>query len=515
MIKTLIVLPNGNEIFSGNPTGTAILSKTLTKSVNDGAELKVGSVCASMLDAKIIVPQNVFSISEGSELSLFDVDDSGSKTLKGIFICEKPSREKANTYRITAYDRIVKLDKDLTEWLSGLSGWPYTLYSLASMVCSECGITLKNTSIPNGDRLVQKFTGNVTGRTLMKYIGQACCRFGRATPDGEFEFAWYSDSGKTLGATDIRMDGISYEDYVTQTIERVQIRATRNDIGTIYPQDGENTYVIEGNPLLVAESADDLQGVVETIYSELSTVAYTPCKCSLFYPSGVDAGDIVTITDRNGVTITSYVMSSTVKGMKQTIQCVGSYSRESVTFVNNEKLDDPLAGRVTEIEKSVEGLRVTVSQVQTEQEETTRKITELNVTADGLSSEISKQTTEMDNIRTELTAVQQSSNEVSVKVQSIVDNGVSKVTNEFGLTIDESAVTIHREGSDMTNSLDETGMYVIRNKGQSNEQVMLEANVDGVKATNVTVYNYLTIGHARFEEYKRGTDSERTGCFWV
>ena len=148
-------------------------------------------------------------------------------------------------------------------------------------------------------------------------------------------------------------------------------------------------------------------------------------------------------------------------------------------------------------------------------DETDKKIAELKVTADGLSSTVSSQSKEMDNIKKEMSDVQQSSDKVSVTVQSIIDNGVSKVTNEFGLTIDESAVTIHRDGSDMTNSLDETGMYVIRNKDQSNEQVMLEANANGVKATDVTVYNYLTIGHARFEDYKRGTDAERTGCFWV
>lgn len=515
MVKTIIVLPDGTEISSGDPLKPGITSKTLTKMVNDGKELNVGSVCSAVLDVRIISPKGSLKISEGSEITVYEEDETGTRTKTGIFIVEKPTRPTANTYRVTAYDRVVKLDKDLTEWLSSLGAWPYTLYSLASMICSECGLTLKNDSIPNGDRQVQKLTGNVTGRSLMKYIGQACCRFGRATVDGEFEFAWYTNAGKTISTMDICMNGLSYEDYVTYPIERVQIRATRNDVGTIYPQEGSNTYVIEGNPLLVAESADDLQSVAQTIYSELSTVAYTPCKCSLFYPHGVDAGDIVNIADRNFNVITSYVMSSVVKGHRQTIQCVGSYSRESVTFVNNEKLDDPLAGRVTEIEKSVEGLRVTVSRVQTEQDETARKISEIQVTADGLSSEVSKQTTEIGNIKTELTSVQQASDSVSVRIQSIEDNGVTKVTNEFGLTIDESSVTIHREGSDMTNSLDETGMYVIRNKGQTNEQAMLEANADGVKATDVTVNNYLTIGHARFEEYTRGTDSERTGCFWV
>ena len=93
---------------------------------------------------------------------------------------------------------------------------------------------------------------------------------------------------------------------------------------------------------------------------------------------------------------------------------------------------------------------------------------------------------------------------------------MSKVSNEFGLTIDESAVTIHRSGSEMTNSLDEKGMYVVRSKGTSKETVMLQADAYGVIATDVKVRNYLNVGdYARFEDYNNGTDSKRTACFWV
>ena len=514
MLKTLLVLPDGTELSSGVRNTDNVKSASRTNSVNNGTELTLGSVCASVLDVKISVLDGSLSIAESSDITVYEVDDSENKTKIGLYRVEKPTRSSANTYKITSYDHIVKLDKDVSEWFNALDAWPYTLYDFAKLLCEECGLVLKNETLINGEHLIQKFSASgITGRRLMEYVGQVCCRFGRVTTDGQFEFAWYQ-TGKSITTSEFYLNSLTYEDYSTQLIERVQVRTTRNDVGTIYPQTGSNTYVIEGNPLLIAESAEDLQTVVQTIYEELSGITYTPCKCSLFYPSGVDVGDIVTITDRNGVSITTYVMSSVIEGQKQTIQCVGSYSRESVTFKNNENLDD-LTGRVTEIEKTVEGLRVTVSQVQTEQDETTRKISELQVTADGLSSEVSKQTQEMENIRTDMTSIQQSADEISLKVQDIQDNGVSKVTNEFGLTINESDVTIHRSGSDMTNSLNETGMYVVRNKGQSNEQVMLKASADGVKATDVTVNNYLIIGHSRFEKYTRGTDTERTACFWV
>ena len=106
-----------------------------------------------------------------------------------------------------------------------------------------------------------------------------------------------------------------------------------------------------------------------------------------------------------------------------------------------------------------------------------------------------------------MTQIEQSADQIALSVQQIVDNGVSKVTTEFGLTVDGSCVDIHRSGTEMHNSLDETGMYVKRGN-----EVMLQANKDGVVATDVTIRNYLIVGsNARFEDY--GTN--RTACFYI
>lgn len=143
------------------------------------------------------------------------------------------------------------------------------------------------------------------------------------------------------------------------------------------------------------------------------------------------------------------------------------------------------------------------------------KMTELSVHADGITAEISSQREELDQAKTSMTEIKATSEEVSIQVQKIVDDGATKVTTGLGLTINETSVDIHRPDGEMTNSLDDTGMYVIRDKGTDNEEVMLQANADGVIATDVTVRNYLTIAHARFEDYSDGTDTNRTACFFV
>ena len=192
-MKNLIILPDGTEIFSGMNETTNLRSTYLKQCVNSETELTLGSVHPSWLECKIQSPNGALNIAAGTEITLYKVDDAGIRHKVGLFTLEKPTRPSAHTYKITAYDRVSWLDKDLTEWLTSLDGWPYSVFDFAHMVAAECGLVLKNTSLLNGDYQIRKFTGQgITGRKLMEWIGQICAKFCRATPDGELEFAWYT-----------------------------------------------------------------------------------------------------------------------------------------------------------------------------------------------------------------------------------------------------------------------------------------------------------------------------------
>ena len=564
MLKTIIVLPDGTELSSGIGTVNAIQSVTLKECVNGAQELTLGSVCANSVDVKVITPAGGLSVAAGDEITVYKLDEEGTRRCIGLFTIEKPTRPSANTMKITGYDRVTWLDKDLTQWLAALSSWPYSLHDFAGMVCSACGLSLANDSIPNGGYQIRKFSADgITGRQLLQWVGEICGRFCRATPEGKIEFAWYTpvtdvsiktvplpdrvityasgtlsiDDGDilaairdgTLSAESVFMEnshdggvvtvtlnskpvqlyyfqnGLSFEDYEVQPIQKVQIRQNEEDVGTVYPAvDGEvNTYIITGNMLLTAETAEELAAIARTLYEQLKDVSYTPCKVSI--PAGLEirAGNTVQITDRNGRTFTAYVMTKTQTGQKDTLECTGSARRASTTAVNSKSYK-ALAGKVLNIKADVEGMRV-------ENADMKGNLTRIEADLSGLSSTVQQTEKTADGLRQEVTALKQSADQVAVTVQDIVDNGVSKVSNEFGLTIDQSAVTIHRSGSEMVNKLDEKGMSVVRGS-----TVMLQANASGVIATDVSVRNYLIIGeHARFEDYSDGSDSARTACFFI
>jgi hypothetical protein len=157
--KTIILLPDGREIASGPETVNAVKSVTFHQCVNAGKELTLGSVCANWVEIKLITPAGGLTVNAGDELKIYTLE-KGKRHLEGIFIAEKPTRPSPNALHITAYDRIIKLDKDLTQWLAGLTGWPYRALDFARMVAEACGVNLKNTELLNGDYPIQKFSGS-------------------------------------------------------------------------------------------------------------------------------------------------------------------------------------------------------------------------------------------------------------------------------------------------------------------------------------------------------------------
>lgn len=567
MLKTIMVLPDGTQISSGTGTETAIKSIELAECVNDGTELSLGSTCANMLTVSIISPNGKLTISEGDEIALYREDSAGVRHPAGLYTAQKPERTTANTLKITAFDRVCRLDKDLSQWLVELSDWPYEAYDLARLVCSECGLELANSEIPNGNHLVQRFSASgITGRNIMRWVGQIAGRFCRATADGKIEFAWYTNSPVAISTAassglsgagisfdkygnviiqnaqisadynagdvefsgsvesaffdgDLRisipeeikklsyyMNGLKYSDYSVQPIRKVQIKNSQDDIGTVWPPnilEEVNTYTISGNYLLTANSADDLVPIAESLYEQLKNISYVPCSVSI--PAGFDlhAGSIVKVTDKNGVSFDTYVMSKNQKGQRDHIKCTGSKSRSSSSAVNEQSFKS-LDGKVLDLQMSVEGLRI-------ENKNTAEKAASLQLSIDGVKTQVQKQDETISGTQKKIATLEQNAESVQISIQAIQSEGVSQVQTDTGYTFGADGLHIGRSDTDMENVLDESGM-VVKRAGD----VVLQANDDGVTAVDVTVRNYLIMGqHARFEDYQNDKDSQRTACFWI
>lgn len=396
MYYSVLLLPNGTEL-KGGEAGSILKALTLHTAVNAGQEFTIGSAFSDYIEAEIWAdPGGSLQITAGDALAYYRQDDAGSRTKVGVFYAEKPTRTKRNSYKVTAYDTMSKLDADFSGWLhSNQAQFPKTIWQLVQLACQRAGVTLASSSLPiNGSYSVQAFyADDLTCRQIISWAAEAAGCYAHMNADGKLQFLTYTDKRSTAkitpdgaSSTAYYADSLSYEDYTVKAIEKVQIRQSDSDVGVIYPDStiATNTYAVQGNLLLTTGTEANLKSVVQNLYNVLKNVTYTPCKVSVPSSSGLACGQIVHVKDARGREFDTYLMSATISSGKASFESVGSASRESSSAVNSQSYKN-LTGKMLEIKTSVDGLEVKASDL-------TGKYTDLKATVDGLSSEVKKDT---------------------------------------------------------------------------------------------------------------------------
>ena len=397
MYYSVLRLPNGTEL-KGGEAGSTLKALTLHTAVNAGQEFAIGSAFSDYIEAEIWAdPGGSLQITAGDALTYYRQDDAGNRTKVGVFYAEKPTRTKRNSYKVTAYDTMSKLDADFSSWLrANQAQFPKTIWQLVQLACQRAGVTLASSSLPiNGSYSVQAFyADDLTCRQIISWAAEAAGCYAHMNADGKLQFLTYTDKRSTVkitpdgasNSTAYYADSLSYEDYTVKAIEKVQIRQSDSDVGVIYPDSttATNTYAVQGNLLLTTGTEANLKSVVQNLYNVLKNVTYTPCKVSVPSSSGLACGQIVHVKDARGRAFDTYLMSATISSGKASFESVGSASRESSSAVNSQSYKN-LTGKMLEIKTSVDGLEVKASDL-------TGKYTDLKSTVDGLSSEVKKDT---------------------------------------------------------------------------------------------------------------------------
>lgn len=396
MLQPILTLPSGTEL-RGGQAGSAVKNLTLHTAVNAGQEFAIGSAYSDYIEAEIWAdPNGSLQITAGDALTYYRLDDAGNRTKVGVFYAEKPTRTKRNSYKVTAYDTMSKLDADFSGWLrANQAQFPKTIWQLVQLACQRAGVTLASSSLPiNGSYSVQAFyADDLTCRQIISWAAEAAGCYAHMNADGKLQFLTYTDKRSTAkitpdgaSSTAYYADSLSYEDYTVKAIEKVQIRQSSDDVGVIYPDSttATNTYAVQGNLLLTTGTEANLKTVAQNLYNVLKSVTYTPCKVSVPSSSGLACGQIVHVKDARGQEFDTYLMSATISSGKASFESVGSASRESSSAVNSQSYKN-LTGKMLEIKTSVDGLEVKASDL-------TGKYTDLKATVDGLSAEVKKDT---------------------------------------------------------------------------------------------------------------------------
>lgn len=205
-------------------------------------------------------------------------------------------------------------------------------------------------------------------------------------------------------------------------------------------------------------------------------------------------GNSLRILDNNGNDLFTAVDSRIEASVSEVITTVeDNYETTSEQIASLEVYANGINAEVV-------ATRETVNQNQ-------EQIAAVSVKTDGIRTEVLSETDKLD---TRVTAVEQTANSWNVRISSIENNGVNKVSAN-GVTVDEGGLHVWREGEPTTSTLDHDGLEVTRN---ADGVALLVADVDGVKALNVTVENYLSTAYSRIEGITVNNE-KRTAIFFT
>lgn len=339
---------------------TNIKSAVFREAVNTGEHLTPGCVSSAEIEVEVFNTQ-ANAVSAGDVVYAYVYDNANNGTLLGKFNCE-PKIDTKNSYKFTAYDNALKLEADFSQWLqANQSNFPYTVKQLVQQACTIAGVTLGSSSWPLSSQSVQAFYADgLTCRDILSYAAELAGRFVRCHTDGNIYFDWYAASANSIapsagtGVYAYKQDGLAYANYTTTALARVAVHPSgEDDVAYIYPTgiSTGNTLHIKNNLLLTGADASFYNAAAQQVYTAVTAVgSYCPMSVNLFpRENPFRAGDIVSITDAQSVTISAPITGMTISNAAATLVSEGRETYEDTN--ETAKAITQLASDVVRINK--------------------------------------------------------------------------------------------------------------------------------------------------------------------
>ena len=340
---------------------TGVKSVVYKEVTNADVNIRPGCVCSASIEVEVYGTQ-ANAVSAGDTVYYYQIDKNNTQTLIGIFTCE-PSIETKTSYKFIAYDNAQKLKADFSQWLqANQSNFPMTVYALVSAACTVAGVTLGSSSWGLSTQNVQAFySDGITCRDILSYAAEIGCCFVRCHTNGRVYFDWYSSNANTIapsvgtGQYAYKADGLTYANFTTAALDRVAVHPSgEDDVAYIYPTGvtSGNTIHIQNNLLLTGADDAFYNAVAQNVYTVMSALGtYRPMGANLFTRENpFRAGDIVSVTDSQGVSFTSIITGLTVTNSGAVLDSTGNETYGEETG-NTQKAITQLASDVVRINK--------------------------------------------------------------------------------------------------------------------------------------------------------------------
>lgn len=321
-------------------------------SVSSDSTFDIGSAIVNVLDLSINNFDGKYSDYdfEGAEVITYvglELDDGTTEKIRicTMTVVEQPEDETV-TIDLTCEDNMRKFDRDYSD--SKLQ-YPATRGQIIRDACEVCGVTLQTISFDRDDYIVQIRPDDeaLTFRQVLQWVAQIGCQWLRCDEYGRLCVKWYDTEktdaqkidttyGFTPQHTDVVITGIQVTEYSDSSNEEPESYMV-----------GTQGYVlaISDNKLI---RKGDGQTIASMIAAKCVGMIFRPFESQCPTDVALEAGDAITIEDRNGNLYNTYLTTTTLQpGAGQNIACNAKsaaknstvrYGQLTQTYVEARKL---------------------------------------------------------------------------------------------------------------------------------------------------------------------------------
>ena len=419
--------------------------------------------------------------------------------------------ENTNELSITAYDALYQANnhtiKDLNLPII------YTLGGFANNCAALLGVPLN--TLPDGFDIEYpggaNFEGTETVREGLDALAEATQTIYYLNNELALTFKRLDIEGEAAKA-------ITKDRYFTlqsKTNRRLAAICSATELGDNVSAALEvsgTTQYIRDNPFW--ELRDDITTLVNNALAKVGGLTINQFTCEWRGNFLLEVGDKITLTTKDNDVVAAYLLDDTITydgAFKEKTQW--NYTEdESQSESNPTSLGETIKQTYARVDKANKEISLLASETRNN----TENISNLMMNTESIAAsvrEVDKRTSEsLDSMNSDVLSLTKSvearmtAEDVQIKIQSELENGVGKVITATGFTFNEEGLTVSKTGSEMETQITEDGMTVSKNGS-----VVLTANNVGVDAVNLHATTYLIIGqNSRFEDY-----NGRTGCFWI
>ena len=525
-------------------------STTITESIASSKDIDFSATEKGCLKTTLINIEDDIKELKGETLTMKQTVLNTDIPL-GVYTIVDAVNDGDYLYDITAYDNLHKFDVDVSDWWNTEVTFPISLRDLLISLCTKVGVSYNfPATFTNSTFQVQQtiYVESTTGLDFLGYIQEACAGFIKPDRTGVMKLVqltypnpnvlYPSESlypSTTLYPTSIysaesavpcitynvplTMTTLELADYTVQKATKLQIRSTKDDVGVVVGT-GDNTYVIESNPLFYSfTGVPDDELVASEILEVLEQISYIPVKTKVKAQPYIEVGDLVNFVSYEGKECYAPVLKRTLGGFlinSDTIEINGTETRNNnVQSVN--KTTKILNRRIHEVINTVDEFSSTINEVSTDlsdlEKRTTENESQIKQTPTDIMTQVTETLTGYVTSETLGTTLDQRATEIVASVWSSEQG--QQIINAL-LTLNQYGLTVNI--SDGASRLNGEGLLVLKQVGNQ-YYVVAKFTKEDSYTNNLVIGTFASFGSHRWEsisgEEWDGVTTMGTGAAWT